>query len=174
MTENARIWVDRDYANCSGCRLCEIACSLRHEDRVWPEASRVRVFMLVPGVEIPHLCVQCYDYPCVNSCRFDALRVSEDTGAVQVDAEKCTACGVCTSACPGHVPHLHPWREQVVICDLCDGDPECVKVCQKAGFNALSSIVPRSVGDTERISARTPGRTTSRCSRRFPTRAARS
>jgi hypothetical protein len=51
---------------------------------------------------------------------------------------------------------MHPEGEHAVICDLCDGDPECVKVCQKSGFNTLRSIVPRSVGDTERISARTP------------------
>jgi len=32
---------------------------------MWPEASRVRVFMPFPGVEVPHLCSQCQDYPCV-------------------------------------------------------------------------------------------------------------
>jgi Fe-S-cluster-containing hydrogenase component 2 len=151
-----RIWIDRDYPNCSGCRLCEIACSLKHEGRIWPEASRVRVFMLVPGVEVPHLCVQCYDYPCVAACPFEALSADEATGAVRVDAEACTACGVCIDACPGRVPHLHPNGEHIVICDLCGGDPECVRVCQGAGFNTLKAITPRSVGDTERIACRTP------------------
>ncbi|MGQ9461025.1 MAG: 4Fe-4S dicluster domain-containing protein, partial [Candidatus Bathyarchaeaceae archaeon] len=37
------IWVVRDYLKCSGCRKCEIACSLFHEKRIWPEASRIRV-----------------------------------------------------------------------------------------------------------------------------------
>jgi carbon-monoxide dehydrogenase iron sulfur subunit len=107
---------------------------------MWPEASRVRVFMLVPGVEIPHLCSQCHDYPCVESCPVDALSVDENTLAVKVDREKCTSCGLCIKACPGTVPFLHPGDNKAVICDLCDGDPECVKVCQEAGFDALLTL----------------------------------
>jgi Fe-S-cluster-containing hydrogenase component 2 len=30
----------------------------------------------------------------------------------------------------------------VLICDLCGGEPECVKVCKEAGFNALE-LVPK-------------------------------
>lgn len=32
------------------------------------------------------------------------------------------------------------------ICDLCDGDPECVKTCQKANFDALSLVKEPQVG----------------------------
>ncbi|MFQ6095877.1 MAG: 4Fe-4S dicluster domain-containing protein, partial [Candidatus Bathyarchaeia archaeon] len=116
---------------------CEIACSLFHEKRIWPEASRIRVFMLVPGTEFPHFCTQCDDYPCVESCSVDALSVSKETGAVLVDKEKCTACGLCIDACPGRVPHIHPTGKYAVICDLCGGDPQCVKVCREGGWNVL-------------------------------------
>jgi len=157
MSEETRmIWIDRDYLKCSGCRMCEIACSLHHEGKIWPEASRIRVFMLVPGVEAPHLCVQCKDYPCVNSCPYEALSINEKTGAVIVDKEKCTACGVCIKKCPGDIPHLHPNRKYVVICDLCGGDPECVKICQKAGFYALKTVILGQRGETERLASRTP------------------
>ena len=131
-------WVVRDYIKCSGCRLCEIACTLKHEGRIWPEASMVRVFMLIPGVEVPHLCAQCSNYPCVASCPVKALSTNEQTGAVIVDKEKCTACGLCIKACPGTVPHIHPNKKHVVICDLCGGDPECAKVCTRAGYCALA------------------------------------
>ena len=80
---------------------------------------------------------QCSNYPCVASCSFKALSVSETTGAVMVDKEKCTTCGLCIKACPGTVPHIHPNKKYVVICDLCDGDPECAKVCTHAGYCAL-------------------------------------
>jgi len=130
-------WVVRDYIKCSGCRLCEIACTMRHEGRIWPEASRVRVFMLVPGAEVPHLCAQCSDYPCVSSCPADALSVNDGTGAVIVDEEKCNSCGACIKACPGQVPHLHPEKRYALICDLCGGDPECAKICERAGYGAL-------------------------------------
>lgn len=130
-------WIPRDYLRCSGCRRCMIACSLHHEGQIWPAASRIRVFMLIPGVEIPHLCAQCDDYPCVNSCPVEALAVSSSTSAVIVDREKCTSCGRCVTACPGTIPFLHPSDQKAVICDLCDGDPACVKACQKANFDAL-------------------------------------
>lgn len=137
MVSEGPIWIARDYLRCSACRRCEIACSLHHEKRIWPEASRIRVFMLVPGAEVPHLCAQCHDYPCVEACPADALSVSRETGAVLVDREKCTACGLCIEACPGRIPHLHPTENYALICDLCGGDPRCVKACQEGRWNAL-------------------------------------
>jgi len=41
---------------------------------------------------------------------------------------------------PGSVPFLHPGDDKATICDLCDGDPECVKVCKEAGYNALMLV----------------------------------
>ena len=125
---------------CSGCRRCEIVCSLFHEKKVWPDASRIRVFMLVPGAEIPHFCAQCHDYPCVKSCPENALSISKETEAVLVDKEKCTGCGLCIVACPGRVPHLHPTENYALICDLCGGEPQCVKVCNEAQFDALWTV----------------------------------
>jgi len=140
------IWIVRDYLRCTGCRRCEVACSLHHEGKMWPEASRIRVFMLVPGVEIPQLCAQCGDYPCVASCPVKALSVNDDTGAVLVDKEKCNSCGLCIRKCPGNIPFLHPSDKKAVICDLCDGDPQCAKVCQEAKFNALWVVTEPKTG----------------------------
>ncbi|RLI28261.1 4Fe-4S dicluster domain-containing protein [Candidatus Bathyarchaeota archaeon] len=153
--EKPKIWIFRDYERCSGCRRCEIVCSIRHEGRIWPEASRVRVFMPIPGLEIPHLCTQCPGYPCVEACPFDALLVDKNTGAVIVDRDKCTGCGKCIGACPGQVPFIHPRDGYAVICDLCGGEPECVKVCVEAGYNALMTV-PRSPSETYKVYARTP------------------
>lgn len=134
------IWIVRDYISCTGCRRCELVCSIHHDEWMWSEASRVRVFMPYPGLEVPHLCAQCDDYPCVSSCPVDALSVDDDTTAVLVDREKCTSCGLCIEACPGKIPFLHPGDNKATICDLCDGDPECVKVCTEAGYNALRLV----------------------------------
>ena len=131
------IWIARDFANCSGCRRCEVACTLYHEGRIWPEASRIRIFMLTPTLEIPHLCAQCDDAPCIESCSVEALSIDEDTGAIIVDKEACTGCGNCIEACPGDVPTIHPTENYALICDLCGGDPECVKVCSEGRYNAL-------------------------------------
>lgn len=115
--------------------------------------------MLVPGVEIPHLCAQCHDYPCVASCPVDALLVDERTSAVRVDREKCTACGLCITACPGKIPHIHPKNEYVVICDLCDGDPQCVKVCMEARFDVLRAVREKP-SFSHKLFAKTPDQLT--------------
>jgi len=155
MSRKDQIWIKRNYENCSGCRRCEIACSVHHERRIWPEASRVRVFMLVPGVEIPHLCFQCEDYPCVEACPAEALYVNSRTGAVNVNASRCTACGLCIRSCPGNVPHIHPEGNYIVICDLCDGKPKCVKACQEGRWNTLLSV-PRRKEVSRKALAKTP------------------
>ena len=72
-----QVWIKREYEKCSGCRRCEIICSLHHEGKIWPEASRVRIFMLVPGVEIPHLCFQCEDYPCIEDCPENSVSAAQ-------------------------------------------------------------------------------------------------
>lgn len=155
---NSQVWVARDFSRCSGCRKCEIACSLSHENKLWPEASRVRVFMLVPGAEFPHLCTQCNDYPCVNACPFNALSVNEKTAAVAVNAKKCTGCGKCIEACPGKIPHVHPATKKILICDLCDGDPQCAKVCQEGGWGCLKTVERED--HAYNLYARTPEETT--------------
>jgi Fe-S-cluster-containing dehydrogenase component len=68
------------------------------------------------------------------------LSKDEVTTAVLVDRDKCTSCGACIRACPGTVPFLHPVDNKAVICNLCNGDPECVKVCVEAGYNALTAV----------------------------------
>jgi carbon-monoxide dehydrogenase iron sulfur subunit len=133
------VWIARDPSACSGCRRCELACSMHHEGWMWPEASRVRVFMPFPGLEVPHLCAQCQDYPCVNACPVQALS-KDANGAVAVDREKCISCGACIRACPGTVPFLHPGDNKATICDLCGGEPRCVEMCAEAGYNALTIV----------------------------------
>ena len=148
-------WILRDPHRCSGCRLCEVACTLRHEGKVWPEVSRIRILEPFPGIDIPHLCAQCPDYPCVKACPLKALKVHPETGAVTVDEGKCNGCGECFRACPGGVPILHPEKKKALICDLCGGDPECVKICALTGHHALR-LIPAKDRDLYRLYALNP------------------
>jgi len=150
----SKIWILRDYARCSGCRLCEVACALKHEGVPDPTYSRIKVSEFVPGFAVPQLCSQCPDYPCVNACKFGALSVDEKTGAVLVDENKCTLCRACIYACPANIPRIVPGKRSVLICDLCGGDPECVKVCSKLGYNVLV-VVPHP-GSTAKLYAQRP------------------
>ncbi len=148
-------WILVDVFKCTGCRLCEIACVLKHEGVVWPSASRITVYEPYPGAPVPVLCVQCDDYPCVSSCPYGAMSVDEKTGAVLVEPSKCTLCGACRAACPLEIPKVVPGKGYVLVCDLCGGDPECVKACAKAGFNALL-LVSKPEGNLAKTFLRDP------------------
>ncbi len=80
------------------------------------------------------------------------------TGAIAVDAEKCTGCGMCIDACPGRIPHIHPQSGKILICDLCNGDPACAKVCQEGGWNCLRTVKRGS--HAYELFSRTPEETT--------------
>lgn len=133
MAENG--FIEVNYNICTGCRLCEIACSLTKEGVVSPEASRIKVYQFWPGpLDIPAVCRNCSDHPCVAACppKVRALSLNEETGAVEVDTEKCLGikCSLCAKSCPQELAiSFHPQTEKAMICDLCRGDPECVKVC---------------------------------------------
>ena len=59
----------------------------------------------------------------------EALTWDDQVGVVRVDAEKCNDCGLCIEACEEGAIFMDPISGIVNICDLCNGDPECVKWC---------------------------------------------
>ena len=86
---------------CSGCRLCEISCSLSHEKVVNLAKSRVRVSDDYDhSLFIPHICQLCPNPPCVITCPTGALSQNPDTGVIWVNQEACTGCGRCAEDCP--------------------------------------------------------------------------
>lgn len=155
MSEKPKYWILVDVFKCSSCRACEIACSLKHEGVIWPAASRIVVFEPYPGAPIPVMCVQCDDYPCVKSCPYGALSIDENTGGVLVNQDKCTLCGVCKASCPMSIPRIIPGKKYVLICDLCGGEPECVKICNELGYGALR-LVSKPGGEAVKVFLRDP------------------
>lgn len=123
-----RLWVRREI--CSGCRACEVACVAYHEGGFGTAASRVHVTKIEAlGIDQPHVCRLCGRAPCVEVCPTGALYRDEATGAVLLSADACIGCAECVDACPFGVAALHPRTGLALICDLCAGDPACVKRC---------------------------------------------
>ena len=115
---------------CSGCRSCEVACVAWHEGRFGTATARIRVTKIEPlGLDHPHVCRQCWQAPCVAACPTGALGRDQTTGAILLSAEACIGCAACVDACPFGVVALHPQNGLALICDLCGGDPACVKRC---------------------------------------------
>lgn len=119
-----------DMDKCTGCKQCALACSLIKEDLFDPARGRIKVMKfedIALGIQL--LCEQCGAHPCIDSCPEGALSRDEKTGIISVDEELCTQCGSCVEACPYHGIRLHPETSIPLICDLCGGDPYCVKHC---------------------------------------------
>jgi len=89
------------------------------------------------GVAIPSTCKLCYK--CIDVCPEEALSKNTKTGAVQVDNEKCTACGLCVEVCPFSVMFIHPEKRYVITCDLCNGNPQCVKYCPENALQYMTA-----------------------------------
>lgn len=148
-----------DYSQCTGCRTCEAVCSAYHNPvKVNGESlpglgnpvySRIRVHSFNPDVDVPNVCNMCPDAPCVKACPVKpdpktgrkAIYRDSLTQTIQTDHNRCIACGSCAKACLEQrtgVIDLDPKTGKPrPTCDLCGGDPQCVKHCP---FNALSFV----------------------------------
>ena len=133
---------------CVGCRICEIICSLSHEGIINPNLSRIHVIGY-KGRKFPIMCLQCEDAPCELVCPVEAIRLQDNVRIV--DDNKCIRCKMCTLVCPiGGV--LYDYIEHKMIrCDLCGGDPQCVRYCPMDAIevipdNKVSKIRKMGVG----------------------------
>ena len=73
---------------------------------------------------------------CVQACKFGAMSLNPETGLVEIDPDKCTACGACVKTCPkGLIELRKKWpknRAIYVACRSKNRGSVVMKVC-KAG-----------------------------------------
>jgi len=119
-----------DPEKCIACRNCELACSFKHVGEFNPIRSRIRSFNYpVTPFPISVTCLQCEDAVCSEACPTSAISRDFTTGAMVIDKEVCEGCEMCILACPFGSIRLDPQENVAIKCDLCGGDPECVKFC---------------------------------------------
>ena len=121
-----------DAELCTGCRICELWCSLKHFGVINASKSRIRIGKKQGNLSsVPKVCLQCPDRYCIAACppKIKALSLDKKTGAVLVDRDKCIGCAKCREACPYDAIHPLADEKKVIICDLCAGNPECVIQC---------------------------------------------
>ncbi len=120
-----------DHVKCTGCRLCELVCAVKHDCVSNPTRSRIRIIKWESeGIYVPISCQQCEDAPCASACPLKALVLTEEMGRVEVDYDLCIGCRTCVSICPFGAMHFTALDRKVIKCDLCDGDPQCVRFCE--------------------------------------------
>lgn len=115
--------------SCSGCRICQLICSLTHEGAIDSERSRIQVTTNpFRGTSTINFCRQCHDAPCYYACLESAIDLDKTNGAVVINQALCNGCRKCEEACPFNAI-LFSENDKAHKCDLCGGDPECVKWC---------------------------------------------
>ena len=121
-----------DHVLCTGCRECEVVCSLYRFGECNPERAAIRVIRKEEGglvVSLPLVCQQCEEAPCIEACPTEALSREGERGTITIDEERCTGCGDCVDACPAACIFMDNETNVVICCDLCGGQPQCVILC---------------------------------------------
>lgn len=125
-------YVSVNHLVCTGCRECEVVCSLYHFAECNPERAAIRIMrrerdgLVEP---LPLVCQQCEQAPCIDACPTEALFRKGEGGVVTVDEEKCSGCKDCAEACPAGCIFMDRKRNVAICCDLCGGQPQCVDLC---------------------------------------------
>jgi|GEM_PF-576105 len=132
---------------CTGCRLCELVCSLHNEGVANADLAKIRIDRLKDyglwdtGLFVPEVCYQCDEPACLMDCPQGAIKADESTGFVRtVDKSLCTgSCiSICQGACTWRMPSFNPGQSVANIkCHLCQGDPTCVKFCPTGALKLL-------------------------------------
>jgi len=129
-----------DQSKCAGCRICELWCSLQHEQVANPALSRIKIVRNHANYFcLPVTCTQCVSPPCVSSCPKQALSQDEQTGGILADMEKCIGCRKCLKACPNAAISFHTQTRKAITCDLCSGQPICVTRCPMGALQYIDS-----------------------------------
>lgn len=149
---------------CTGCRTCQLSCVLTHEGLINPQLARNFVNIDYQDAHRTNVlyCQQCEDPQCLKACPTGALHVDPDTGARVIDQEVCIGCQTCLNACiyaqggqgTSRIK-FNPQTNTCFKCDLCSGDPQCVKRCplgaSQASWIEYGPIIRPGIDDYELI-----------------------
>ena len=86
---------------------------------------------------------------CVRHCRYEAISFEP---SLSVHQTRCTGCMLCMEACPQYPNSPIRYNEEkhvCIKCDLCGGDPLCVKFCPKSVD--LTHISPNIIPEEDRV-----------------------
>lgn len=148
-----------DPSSCIGCRTCEVACTLAHQDPgefvVKQESFMPRLAVVVNNKTTTTVqCRHCEDAPCVNVCPTNALIYHNRS--VQFLEDNCIGCKTCVIACPYGAMTMSVNRNKIIVtnglhvksmqatalkCDLCptrNNGPACIEACPTKAIHLVT------------------------------------
>jgi len=149
-----------DATICTGCMRCMTTCStynfgstsftkarlqiVRHEGHALTRMDEVDELIFQPM-----LCQQCDKPRCQEFCPAHAIERNPKTNAMVINYDRCIGCRMCMAVCPFGAMRYDTNRRKVFKCELCDGDPQCVKLCPQEAIKFL----PKDVANAPKINA---------------------
>lgn len=143
--------------DCLGCRACEVACVMAHNDEqhvLTPGQFHPRIHVIEQNQHRSAVtCRHCEDAPCLQSCPNNAIR--RENGSVQVNGQRCIGCKSCVVACPFGAMEMidqgeNHTRHIAEKCDLCasrENGPACIDNCPSG---ALKLVTPDTLAALSR------------------------
>ena len=138
--QKQKIRIRANFDQCTGCDICRLECSFKSCGGYNPRLALLRIEAGSDGLTaFPVVCHQCENAFCEKVCPHDAMHRDEETGVPVISAEKCRKCGMCMQYCPLQVI-IKNENGHAVKCDLCGGDPLCVKVCPTGALTLIREV----------------------------------
>ena len=145
-----------DATLCTGCMRCMTTCSTYHFGATSFAKSRIQIVRheghaITRMDEIdelifqPMTCQQCDKPRCQEFCPARAIDRDPKTRAMTVNYNRCIGCRTCVTVCPFGAMRYDTIRKKVFKCDLCDGDPQCVKFCPQEALKFVSKDVSNTL-----------------------------
>jgi len=129
-----------DQAACTGCRQCELVCSVKHTGEANPARSRINVIKWErQGYYLPVYCQHCAEPACAAVCPKNAISRDKDTDRVEINRNLCIGCRMCVMACPFGAVAVDAKLGKSWKCDHCEGEPTCVTFCEAGALKYLDS-----------------------------------
>jgi carbon-monoxide dehydrogenase iron sulfur subunit len=137
-----------DPVLCSGCMRCMTTCSTYNNGATSLSRARLQI-VRHEGHALTRIdeeddlifealgCRQCDKPYCMYFCPVRAITKNKDTGAMTINYDKCIGCRMCMVGCPFGAIVYDSERRRIIKCELCDGDPQCVKFCPTEALKYL-------------------------------------
>ena len=133
-------FINVEHEHCTGCKTCELFCSLYHFGECNPLKSAIRIIETKQGYKM-HVCDQ--RGVCLDMCPVGALTRNKQ-GAVILNKNICIGCQACVGFCPIGAMRKADIRIEPFKCISCGA---CVRACPE---NALE-LIDKNLDDIKQI-----------------------